>query len=474
MECILWQQPIHWGLMYHFKNAIMKKTYRYIIFLLVFAGCSSEFTELAPEETLNAFEFYKTQDEFNSAVVAAYARLQSHVGLCFELEYRSDNLNIGAPTAGTQDRFDLNEFKETSANGIVGETWRIYYNQIFRSNVITDNIGGADFELKNQYEAEARFLRALAHFNVVRLWGDVPLVLNQLSAAESIRVPRSPVADVYQAIETDLLYAAENLPSSPSAFGRATSGAAKTLLGKVYLTQKRFTEALSILEEVVGQYSLLPDVTDVFDTNNKQNNEIIFSIRFDKDIDGENHGLWLNVSDVSTADISTKLLATYEDTDARKYLAEYQPNPGGSLFAPGKFLDEQSSVTNRFGNDYILLRYADVLLMISEAQNEIEYQSSGIAFDYLNDVRERAGASVLSSTELPDQDSFREAVLDERFLEFPYEGQRWFDLVRTNTAREEMAEVGKNVQSHQLLFPIPQAEIEKINNPDILSQNPGY
>lgn len=462
----------------------MKKYIYSAVCVFMLIGCSSDFTELSPKESINAQDFYRTEGEFNSAVIAAYAGLQKHEkdgadgpglhGILFELEYRSDNLNIAAPTAGTQDRFDLNEFKETTANGIVFDAWSSLYHQIFLCNVITDRIRGANFDLKDQYEAEARFLRAMTYFNIVRMWGDVPLALSLVGPEDALTIPRTPASEVFEAIEEDLLFASENLPTSPSAFGRATSGAAKTLLGKVYLTQKRFTEAVSILDEVVGQYSLLPDVTDVFDTNNKQNNEIIFSIRFDKDIGGENHGLWLNVSDVSTSDISTKLIATYEDTDARKYLAEYQPNPGGSLFAPGKFLDEQSDLTNRFGNDFILLRYADVLLMISEAQNEIGYQSSGIAFDYLNDVRERAGVAVLTSTELPDQDSFREAVLNERFLEFPYEGQRWFDLVRTNTAREEMSEVGKIVQSHQLLFPIPQAEIEKINNPDILSQNPGY
>lgn len=452
----------------------MKNTiYKYIVLLLIFSGCSSDFTELAPENFLNAQEFYKTSDDFNSAVIAAYAKLQTHVGRYFELEYRSDNLNIGAPTAGTQDRFDLNEFKETTANGIVQDAWTIYYNQIFRCNVITDNIGGANFDLKNQYEAEARFLRALTYFNVVRLWGDAPLVLSQVSPGDALSIPRSPISEVYAAIEADLVFASANLPSSASNFGRANSGAAKVLLGKVYLTEKKYDQAISILNEIIGQYTLLPDVTDVFDTDNKLNSEIIFSIRFDKEIQGENHGLWLNVSDISTADLSSKLISTYDALDTRKFLAEYQSN--GSLFAPGKFLDVESTTTRRFGNDYILLRYADVLLMIAEAQNEIGYQTSGTAFNYLNEIRQRAGLTPdLTSSDLPDQTSFRAAVLNERFLEFPYEGHRWFDLIRTETAKEEMAELGKTVQDHQLLLPIPQAEIEKVNNPDVLWQNPGY
>jgi len=459
--------------MCHFKFLFMKKIiYTYIAVFFFFTACSEDFTELAPENFLNAQEFYKTQDDFNSAVIAAYAKLQTHVSLYFELEYRSDNLNILAPTAGTQDRFDLNEFKETTANGIVQNAWRIYYNQIFRCNVITDNIGSTNFDLKNQYEAEARFLRALTYFNVVRIWGDVPLVLSQVSPEDALSVPRSPASEVYAAIEADLVFAAANLPLSASSFGRVTSGAAKALLGKVYLNEKKYIEAISILNEIVGQFTLLPDVKDVFDTNNKLNKEIIFSIRFDKELLGENHSLWLGVSDVSTADLSSKLIDAYQAGDTRKFLADYQSN--GSLFAPGKFLDTESGATRLFGNDYIVLRYADVLLMIAESQNEIGYQSSGIAFDYLNDVRERAGLTALTAIDIQDQTSFRAFVLNERFLEFPYEGHRWFDLARTNTAKKELAELGKTVQDHQLVFPIPQAEIEKINNPDIFPQNPGY
>jgi hypothetical protein len=450
------------------KNSI----YKYLVILTIFTSCSKEFTELSPENFLNAQEFYKTQDDFNSAVIAAYAKLQTHVSLYFELEYRSDNLNILAPTAGTQDRFDLNEFKETTANGIVQDAWRIYYNQIFRCNVITDNITDTNFDLKNQYEAEAKYLRALTYFNIVRLWGDAPLVLSQVSPEDALSVPKSTTTEIYEAIEADLVFAVTNLPTSAIGFGRATSGAAKALLGKVYLTERKYTEAISILNEIVSKYALLPEVTDVFDTDNKLNNEIIFSIRFDKEIPDENHSLWLGVSDVSTADLSTKLIDAYNVLDARKFLADYQSN--GSLFAPGKFLDTESIATRRFGNDYILLRYADVLLMIAESQNEIGYQSAGVAFNYLNDIRERAGLTALTATEVPNQSTFRDVILNERFLEFPYEGHRWFDLTRTQTAKAEMELLGKTVQSHQLLWPIPQAEIEKVNNPNILGQNPGY
>lgn len=128
------------------------------------------------------------------------------------------------------------------------------------------------------------------------------------------------------------------------------------------------------------------------------------------------------------------------------------------------------------GNDQILLRYADVLLMYAEALNEIGYDASegSVALKQLNDVRERAGLGKLSNVDLPDQSSFRRAILDERQREFPYEGHRWYDLVRMGLAKEVMRNEGFDIQDYQLLFPIPQNEIEKIGNTEILWQNPGY
>ncbi len=457
----------------------MKKViYTIIATTLFLTGCSKDFIELAPKDFLNSQDFYQTEDDFNSAVLAVYAKLQGQVGLYFELvEWRSDNLDLGAPTAGTQDRYNINKFQETSANGILQDAWANFYNGIFRANVITDKISGANFDdgMKKQFEAEARFIRALAYFNVARIWGDAPIVLREVSAEESLTIGRSPVSEVYEAIEEDLNFAINNLPSSYSAgdFGRATSGAAKALLGKVYLTQKKYGDAVTTLNSVVNQYSLLNDITSVFDAGNKANKEVIFSIRFNKEIEGEGHGLWFGISDISISPFTTKLVDAYTTDDARKGLIDYVYS--GNQLVPGKFYDTESTATRNFGNDYILLRQADVLLMLAEALNEQEYQASGAAFDYLNDVRERANLPALTSTDLADQTSFRNAVLNERFLEFPFEGQRWFDLIRTNTAQAQISSgLGINIQDYQLLYPVPQAEIEKINNTSIFYQNAGY
>lgn len=446
--------------------------------LLAATSCSSDFTDLTSENALNTGNFYKTKDDFNAGVLAVYAKLQGQVNTYFELvEYRSDNLDLLAPTSGTVDRYDICKFKETSANGLIQDAWSNYYNGIFRANVIIDKIGSASFDenLKKQYEGEARFIRALTYFNIVRFWGDAPLVLKEITVAESLTTGRSAASKVYEAIENDLKFAAANLPASyPSSdFGRATSGAAKALLGKVYLTEKKYPESVAVLNDIVTKYSLQSDVTKVFDTSNKSNTEIIFSIRYNKDLTGEGHGLWFGLPDVSASSFTSKLVNAYQTVDARKGLIDYKKI--GNQYVPGKFYDTQSTTTLNYGNDYILLRHSDVLLMLAEGLNEQNYQATGSAFDYLNAVRVRSKLPKLTSTDLPNQTSFRNAVLNERFLEFPFEGQRWFDLIRTNTAQAEInSAIGISIQSYQLLFPVPQSEIEKINNKSLFDQNDGY
>ena len=453
----------------------MKKIIYILGLVFLLTSCSKDFLEIEPVSDFNSEDFYKTEGEFNAALTGAYAKLQGQVSIYFELsEWRSDYLDLAAPTAGTQDRYDICKFQDNSANGLITSAWANYYNGILRCNVITDNLAGAtlDESFKKQIEGEARFIRALTYFNMVRLWGDVPIILKQVTPDESLAIGRSPVADVYQVIESDLLFAKDNLKLTNN--GRATSGAAKALLGKVYLTQKKYSEAITLLSELIGQYALLPNIADVFSTTNKQNKELIFSIQFYKGISAEGHGLWFSVSDVTTTPNTLKIQKAYETVDTRKAMFDYTlAGPKNNIFVPGKFFDTPTN--NNYGNDYTILRYADVLLMLSESLNEQSYQPAGTAFDYLNEVRKRAKLTPLTATDLPNQGSFRDAVLQERFLEFPFEGHRWFDLIRTNTAAKEIKTgIGINILPFQLLYPVPQTEIQKINNPSIFYQNEGY
>lgn len=446
-------------------------------------SCGDSFFDLEPASSVTIDKVYKTASDYNVAVIGCYAKLQSQVNFYTECcEYRSDNLSLGAPTAGTQDRYDIDHFTEKPSNGILSSYWANFNNNVYRCNLLLDQIDGANFaeNLKKQYKGEAMFIRALNYFNMYRIWGGVPATKHVVSAAEALKVARYSDEQMFDLIAGDLKEIVDNnyLPETYSSadMGRATSGAAKALLGKVYLTFHKWTEAKDILSQLIGKYQLVSPIAQVFDVDNKNNNEIIFAVHFNKEIEGEGHSYWYNLTNASDdTNQTSSLLNTFPTGDARKDLITYvQVEKNVRLM--NKFYDTKSPTFKTVGNDQILLRYADVLLMYAEALNEIQYDASegSLALKYLNAVRQRAGISNLTVKQLPTQEKFRKGILVERQREFPYEGQRWFDLVRMGFAKSVMAENGVEIKDYQLLFPIPQQEIEKVDNKSILWQNPGY
>lgn len=450
---------------------------------LLMTSCGDSFFDLEPASSVTIDKVYKTASDYNVAVIGCYAKLQSQVNFYTECcEYRSDNLSLGAPTAGTQDRYDIDHFTEKPSNGILSSYWANFNNNVYRCNLLLDQIDGANFaeNLKKQYKGEAMFIRALNYFNMYRIWGGVPATKHVVSAAEALKVARYSDEQMFDLIAGDLKEIVDNnyLPETYSSadMGRATSGAAKALLGKVYLTFHKWTEAKDILSQLIGKYQLVSPIAQVFNVDNKNNNEIIFAVHFNKEIEGEGHSYWYNLTNASDdTNQTSSLLNTFPTGDARKDLITYvQVEKNVRLM--NKFYDTKSPTFKTVGNDQILLRYADVLLMYAEALNEIQFDASegSLALKYLNAVRQRAGISNLTVKQLPTQEKFRKGILVERQREFPYEGQRWFDLVRMGFAKSVMAENGVEIKDYQLLFPIPQQEIEKVGDKSILWQNPGY
>lgn len=450
---------------------------------LLMTSCGDSFFDLEPASSVTIDKVYKTASDYNVAVIGCYAKLQSQVNFYTECcEYRSDNLSLGAPTAGTQDRYDIDHFTEKPSNGILSSYWANFNNNVYRCNLLLDQIDGANFaeNLKKQYKGEAMFIRALNYFNMYRIWGGVPATKHVVSTTEALKVARYSDEQMFDLIAGDLKEIVDNnyLPETYSSadMGRATSGAAKALLGKVYLTFHKWTEAKDILSQLIGKYQLVSPIAQVFNVDNKNNNEIIFAVHFNKEIEGEGHSYWYNLTNASDdTNQTSSLLNTFPTGDARKDLITYvQVEKNVRLM--NKFYDTKSPTFKTVGNDQILLRYADVLLMYAEALNEIQYDASegSLALKYLNAVRQRAGISNLTAKQLPTQEKFRKGILVERQREFPYEGQRWFDLVRMGFAKSVMAENGVEIKDYQLLFPIPQQEIEKVGDKSILWQNPGY
>ncbi|MBK5722186.1 RagB/SusD family nutrient uptake outer membrane protein [Dysgonomonas sp. Marseille-P4677] len=463
------------------------KKYNFLIILSVLffaSACSDSFFDLEPSDKVPKDKIYKTAEDFNIAVVGCYAKLQSQVSFYTECsEYRGDNMLLLAPTTGTQDRYDIDQFKETAANGLLDDYWANFNNGVYRCNLVLDQIDAAVFDskLRNQYKAEALFIRAYTYFNMYRIWGGVPTTRTVVDVSEALKIGRSSEQQMYDLIAGDLKQIVDEqmLPVSYKGdnMGRVTLGAAQSLLGKVYLTFKKYQEAQAVLSQVIGKYSLQENPGDVFNVGNKMNNEIIFAVRFNKNIVGEGHGYWFTINNPANAENpSPQLLAAYTDpADKRKDLITYT-QVESNVYILKKFYDTKNSTTSNVGNDQILIRYADVLLMYAEALNEVAYSNSpnSPALNALNEVHTRAGLQPVDISTLPNKDAFRKAILIERQQEFPFEGHRWFDLVRMGYAKEIMAESGHNITDSQLLFPIPKSVIERVNNIGLVWQNPGY
>lgn len=448
-------------------------------------SCSDSFFELYPDDEVSGDQVYQTASDFELAVNACYSKLQTQMDFYIEMcEYRSDNLTLKAPTAGTQDRYDIDMFKETSANTILDDLWENFNNGIYRCNKILDKIDGAEFDArkKNQYKGEALFVRALTGFNMYRAWGPVPFARRVLSVDEALVLPRPGEDEMYAYIAGDLEEIVNGglLPESYSGndIGRATMGAAKALLAKVYLTFGKPAKAVPLLRSIRHSYDLLSNVADVFDVNNKMNREVIFAVRYNKTVVGEGHGAWYSITNLTDDNNRTQTLEhLYDGTnDARAALIAYEKVPGVNTCLMKKYFDTRDESTRQYGPDNILIRHADVVLMLAEALNEVAYSASNDseALQALNDVHTRAGLAPIDIADVPGQDAFRKAVMLERQKEFPYEGHRWFDSVRLGGAKEAAAADGKVISDYQLRYPIPSSEIERINNPAILWQNPGY
>lgn len=446
--------------------------------------------EIQAPSSLTTDSFYKTSKEIEQAVVACYDALQNSgqygFNFMFYMDIRSEDATVESPTNSGGEYGDIDLFQVNPTNTKLNESWNSCYQGIQRCNIVLNRIGAVtmDENIKKTRTGEVKFLRALTYFNMVRLWGDVPLVLEETKDPfDYFTVGRTPTADVYTQIIKDLEEASIALPLTNDA-GRATRGSANTLLGKVQLTLGKWSEAVVALNKVTG-YSLQADFAKNFGIANENGKESIYEIQF-KANNGEGSvypnqvapvGARALVSNIGTQrgeNIPTKaLFDSFEATDLRKNISigvfENRIN-----FA--KKLIDKPVTENNSDLNIILLRFADVLLMKAEALNEQGYVANGEALTLLNQIRTRAGLSVLTAVNVPNQAAFRTAVYKERRHEFVSEFQRWFDLVRTGRAIDVMnaSTTAFKVEQFELLFPIPLAAIDAINNPKILSQNPGY
>lgn len=480
-----------------------------LLFLVFILPSCSDFLDLKPISSSSVAGFYNNQNDFTNAIIGAYSSLRAAGTYNFDMavlgDLRSDNTEMGTTAS---DRFNYNDmalFQMNVDNKISPQIWNSHYIGISRVNEIIDRIGGltdAPDAFKNLIEGEARFLRGLFFFNLVRVFGDVPLIPKSLKTIdEAYEIGRSPASEVYNLIIEDLNIAASLLPSTASQHGRASKGAALSLLGKVHLTTHEFDKARSALQNVIqaNEYHLLEDFHDLWQVGNKNNDEIIFSVQFERASSGGTGSrffelftpyLYPYIGYYTTAggyNIPTEnLVESFEAGDIRKdgSLQESYLDADGNLVVglQGRFQTKYTHMPVQgqgSSDNWPILRYADVILSYAEALNELNFVPNGEAFEYVNSIRQRAGLPEVSvghsdlNLSVDSQEEFRDLILKERRSEFAFEGHRWFDLVRTGKAIEVIRKnKGIDITPNQLVLPIPQEQIDI--NPENIKQNPGY
>lgn len=502
----------------------MKNILKYIsIFCLVLTtGSCNDILDTNPIDEIGAGDFYKNTEDINQAVTACYNGMQSTLRNEWYLtELRSDNTRSYAnnSTAVTSKNvYAMDMFRIQTTHPINQEYWESVYHNIANCNTVLKHLDVvSDAVTKGQFEGEALFIRAYHYFNLVRLYGPLFKVTARISIDEANKSERSSVEEIYALIESDLKTAISQLPSTyPDAQkGRVDIWGAKTLLAKVYLTLNRLDEAKVLLTEVKDNnsgYGLLPSYSDVFSITNEMNKEILFTVRhkagglslgssFANSFAPANSFDFVITAGGDGNNCPTEdLLKAYETGDLRKKvtLADTWTNVGSTVYIayPKKYL---SQVATKYDaeNDWPILRFADVLLMLGEIENELTGPSAGLP--YLNQIRNRAGLTSLTTVDIPSKLSFRTAMEKERRLEFALENQRFFDLQRTNKLisvmenhfeKEEFRNANsgaisayytnptyesyladRKVYAWQLLLPIPFSVISVAPN---ASQNPGY
>ena len=487
----------------------MKKIILQIIILsavvVATQGCK-KYLDVDPPYSQDAENFFETPEDYDRALTGAYDLLQSSFLSLWIGEIASDNSIAGGESVNdSQGLHQIDLMNHGGVNVELRNILRWNYAGVTRANYIMENKDNIEFSGKEKILAETRFLRAYYYFELVKFFGDVPLIIDKrIGIDEATQIERSPKSEVYAQIETDLKYAAGILDPIATVQGRATKGAALSLLGKVYLYQNKYADAAATFDEVIASnaYSLVANYGDLFQVNNENSSESVFSVQY-SGLEGGSYGCLICLEgnaapgfqgirqyngpvygDGNSYNLPTQsLYDAFSPLDSRRnhsildidaFIAA-QPNPETISYAIGagghtgfynnkyiKRLGELGLPDNDLTSplNYMAIRYSDVLLMAAEAH--YLNGNTSLAQQLVNQVRGRAGVQGVSVNSI-------NVIYKERRYEFAGEGHRFFDLVRTGQAATfiEGFQTGKNE-----IFPLPQVEIDLAGGN--WSQNPGY
>ncbi len=465
------------------------------ILSLALPSCKKTFIELTPESTLTEQTYYQNTGEVEGGVIASYDGLQKTMQFEYQLtSLRSDEMS---PSLFEGDWGSMDGFYETSANSFLSNFWAKSYNSIARANLVLKYIDNVtDAAKKPVFEGEAKFIRAHMLFNLVRLWGDVPLVTERISYNATEQFKRTPADQVYAQIIRDLEDAVAYLPASWPAVstGRITRYAAEAMLATVHLTRNNYAAAKPLLDDVIAAnaYQLLPNPADIFSLSNEMNKEEIYFIGYKAAASGEGQEFSYEYSPIGAVRgfiPQQELLSLFAPGDKR-YDASITNT--GSLLLCNKYKDPTAPMRDA-GNDLIVIRYAEVLLMKAEvnarlnaaALSDPAAMSDQDSLDILgpwNEVRIRAGVEPYLKSSFAGSSELLQKLMDERFVEFCFENKRWYDLLRTKTPAELAAHMNTHfdvngrpsftMKETQALMAVPQGDIDLAKGQ--LTQNPGY
>ncbi|WP_333885874.1 RagB/SusD family nutrient uptake outer membrane protein [Sphingobacterium siyangense] len=506
----------------------MKKRYILPFVLLALSSCTKDFLNQKNPNAVTIDDYFKSENDVLLAVNGLYQSLRSGstIGESSTLynEERSDNSGRNDNQSNAGEPFQFNDFSLLPSNTYLKTHWSAMYAAISRCNVVLSHVDDVSFtstELKGRYIAEAKFVRALLYFHMVRKFGDIPLSTVQVTSKEQANelAFRQKESVVYEQIIKDLTEAlSSNLPNTQKDYviGRASKSAINAILGQVYLTlgatqtsgsAENFAKAEQYLNaayqmRTFGKLNEIP-YADVFDVTKKNScKELVFQIQYKQGDQNYSSSIARNYqargetinsryNSTGAGEVAKlDLIKDYEQDDIRKgFSVKFAANTQVNDWFVTKFRDNSDAAgTNGWGgNDWILIRYADVMLLLAEAKYHLGKDAEAIAL--LDQVRERAGlpsyaTSMLNTTYRSKYPTLKEAILHERRVELAFENQRWFDLIRNYNAQElvtyfktkSQADYGNakisNISTKDRYYPIPFDEYKL--DPARMYQNPGY
>ena len=490
----------------------MKKIYYLLVILTGFIWVScGDFLEKDPESSYSESTSYKSQADFEYAIAGVYAAQQDlfkDKGSWFwVMSERSDDIRYDS----NMQYHKLGLFTDGDDESTVNTFWGVFWRIISRSNIILGKIDNVDFqdqEMKKYITGEAHALRGWAYYTLGWLFGGMPLIEDYtLSATEVLRIARSTQEETFDFAEKDFLQAIEFLPDTWGSeyAGRVTKYAAMAGLARLYMFRAEYSNAKPLLQNVInsGIYGLAKKYEDCFTDkyDNDPKEDRVWEIQFTEGELGEGNSLQdgilrggdilPNASNQEGSKVSKSMVEAYEPGDLRKDVSIITGLSRGGViddeyyycrkYAYYTYTPKKSS---DWANNIPVIRYADVKLMYAECLNEEQYVKNGEAFEFVNEIRNRAGLPALNPSVVSNQVEFRNAIIRERRVEFAFEGLRWHDLLRWNITKDVM---NKHFQhqdegggrysmdgDYRKILAIPFDEISRYNDENVMWQNPGY